>query len=739
MSDKKLMPIPKDLLFALDIGTRNVVGTVARLNGKQYEVMDYEVMPHPDRAMFDGQIHDIEKVTEVVGSVVESLEQRNGFKLEKAAIAAAGRALKTEKATVERDVDFTKEITKNLTDTLEMEAVQAAQKQLMTAENLHAEYYCVGYSVIHYFLDQSMILNPIGHKGSKLKVAIIATFLPHIVVDSLYSVLQRAGLEVLNLTLEPIAAMNVTIPQKLRLLNLALVDVGAGTSDIAISRDGTVETYGMVAIAGDEITERLAQHYLLDFSGAELLKINLNKQDHHSFTDIMGMNHEISTAEVMTVIEPLVEDIAGHVAANIVQLNKKAPSAVFCIGGGSQIPGFTYAMAEALGLPKERVAIKSVEQLEQVTFMKEPLIGPEFITPIGIGVTAFSEREQDFIQVSVNDNILRLFHSKTLRVSDALIIAGISARSLLAERGDNMEMTLNGKAKTLRGEFGEPAKIFVNGMVSSLDAKISHKDQITIEPAQKGGLSNKTLGDLINYNAQIYFRGQTIKLVDFVNVNGVNRIESYEIQPGDDVAVKGIPDIKTLGLLMELDLREVVFSINGERVTPHANLHHGDQVDYEIMPSGYVEEEADPMIIDETATSETPLSIEDTETFKRIHEDRTVVRPLEAKQEGAAADGKMFPTEAAPYERSLDEGAMMTANDVDNELNNTSGLKVIVNGDDIQIENPANPMVFVDIFNHIDFDISEAKGILVLKLNGERARYTDILKNGDVIDISWKK
>lgn len=733
MSDKKLMPIPKDLLFALDIGTRNVVGTVARLNGKQYEVIDYELMPHPDRAMFDGQIHDIEKVTEVVAGVVESLEKRNGFKLEKAAIAAAGRALKTEKATVERDVDFTKEITKNLTDTLEMEAVQAAQKQLMAAENLHAEYYCVGYSVIHYFLDQSMILNPIGHKGSKLKVDIIATFLPHIVVDSLYSVLQRAGLEVLNLTLEPIAAMNVTIPQNLRLLNLALVDVGAGTSDIAISRDGTVETYGMVAIAGDEITERLAQHFLLDFSGAEQLKVNLNKKDHHVFTDIMGMKHEIATDTVMAVIEPLVEDIAGHVAANIVQLNKKTPSAVFCIGGGSQIPGFTHAMAEALGLPKERVAIKSVEQLERVTFIKEPLIGPEFITPIGIGVTAFSEREQDFIQVSVNDNILRLFHSKTLRVSDALIIAGISARSLLAERGDNMEITLNGKAKTLRGEFGEPAKLFVNGMVSSLDGKISHKDQITVEPARKGGMSSKTLGDLINYNAQVYFRGQTIKLVDYVNVNGVNRIESYTIQPGDTIAVKGIPDVKTLGQLMELDLREVVFSINGERVTPNTKLHHGDQIDYEIMPSGYVEEESDQMVTEEAALNEAAAAIEDTETFKRIHEDRSVVsadavQPVD--EEATIVQAQLKPA---------DSDVKTAVDQTGDERGNNSALTVIVNGDNVLIEKPAHPMVFVDIFNHINFDISEAKGILVLKLNGERARYTDILKNGDVIDISWKK
>ena len=68
------------------------------------------------------------------------------------------------------------------------------------------------------------------------------------------------------LTLEPIAAINVLIPPSMRRLNVALVDIGAGTSDIAITDLSTVMAYGMVPIAGDEVTEAISDQYLLDFS-----------------------------------------------------------------------------------------------------------------------------------------------------------------------------------------------------------------------------------------------------------------------------------------------------------------------------------------------------------------------------------------------------------------------------------------------------------------------------------------
>jgi len=61
----------------------------------------------------------------------------------------------------------------------------------------------------------------------------------------------------------------------MRMLNIALVDVGAGTSDLAISAEGTVKAYGMISYAGDALTAGLAEHFLLDFKVAEQLKVGL--------------------------------------------------------------------------------------------------------------------------------------------------------------------------------------------------------------------------------------------------------------------------------------------------------------------------------------------------------------------------------------------------------------------------------------------------------------------------------
>ena len=78
-------------------------------------------------------------------------------------------------------------------------------------------------------------------------------------MDGLYSAVELAGLHVASLTLEPIAAINMAIPEKFRLLNIALVDVGAGTSDISIVKDGSIIAFGMIPLAGDEVTEAIAK------------------------------------------------------------------------------------------------------------------------------------------------------------------------------------------------------------------------------------------------------------------------------------------------------------------------------------------------------------------------------------------------------------------------------------------------------------------------------------------------
>lgn len=122
---------------------------------------------------------------------------------------------------------------------------------------------------MHYYLNGELFGSLEGHKAEAIAEDIIVTFLPEDVVDGLYSAVERAGLEVANLTLEPIAAINVAIPENFRMLNIALVDVGAGTSDLCVTKDGSIVAYGMIPYAGDELTEVLVQAFLVDFATAE--------------------------------------------------------------------------------------------------------------------------------------------------------------------------------------------------------------------------------------------------------------------------------------------------------------------------------------------------------------------------------------------------------------------------------------------------------------------------------------
>ncbi len=109
-----------------------------------------------------------------------------------------------------------------------------------------------------------------------------------------------------NMTLEPIAALNVAIPRDLRMLNLALVDVGAGTSDIAITKGGTVVAYAMVPTAGDEISEAIAQHFLVDFKTAEQVKLAVSSgQEEVRFLDIMDNEVVAGQSEVLNIVSRL--------------------------------------------------------------------------------------------------------------------------------------------------------------------------------------------------------------------------------------------------------------------------------------------------------------------------------------------------------------------------------------------------------------------------------------------------
>ncbi len=204
--------------------------------------------------------------------------------------------LRTIEAKSEAELTENRPIGVDLIATMELEAISSAYEALMNEpENERTEFYSVGHAVKRYTLDSYEISSLLDHRGRKAGVSMIATFLPREVVESLYTTMDQIGLNVSGITLEPIAAMNAVIPEDIRKLNLALVDIGAGTSDIALCDKGTVSAYTMATTAGDEVTEALMQALLVDFQCAERIKKSLGNKDEKRicYDDILGLSHEL--------------------------------------------------------------------------------------------------------------------------------------------------------------------------------------------------------------------------------------------------------------------------------------------------------------------------------------------------------------------------------------------------------------------------------------------------------------
>lgn len=519
-------------IFALDIGTRTVVGIVGEQNDEQFILTDYVVEPHNKRAMIDGQIEDVKQVAKIVTKVKSRLEEITGIKLTRVSIAAAGRALRTHKTSMSFDVSDRDSITADMVKSMEIETIQNAQEELDTVSGQTPEataFYCVGYSVLSYMLDDYKMLSLETHKGKTVTVELIATFLPSVVVDGLYSVMSLNGLEVASLTLEPIAAMNVIVPPEIRAINIALVDIGAGTSDIAVSKDGSVVAYAMATTAGDEITEEIIKAYFVDFAAAEDMKLqSTSGKKEIEYRDIFGITQKTTVREFNEKIEHAVDNLADAVCEHITEANKAPPAACFLVGGGSLVTGLDKKVAKKLGLNENRVAIGNHNTLRSVdTRGKE--MGAEFVTPVGIALTAILNRGYDFSVITLNGEKIRVFDTKKLSIFELLTLAGYKTTDIMGRSGRSLNFTVNGKRRILKGGNFEPAQVKVNGKAASLNTGVTQGDRVEFTPAVSGKNAKIILGEIL-----IEFSGSD----DYeIRVGGELKPLDYEINPFDKIEI----------------------------------------------------------------------------------------------------------------------------------------------------------------------------------------------------------
>lgn len=701
------------LIFGLDIGTRSIVGTVGYRSGSQFIVVAQRTKEHETRAMLDGQIHDIQKVGETIADVKMQLENTVGRRLNEVCIAAAGRVLRTVTTHVEYPFTSDKEVTQEDIYGLVSAGVENAYEEFLSAkEEEDVRFYCVGHSVVRFYLNGYPMGNLEGHKARTIGVDLIATFLPDDVVDGLYKAVELAGLSVASLTLEPIAAIQLAIPERFRMLNIALLDVGAGTTDISITNDGCILAYGMIPIAGDALTEEIAKHCLVDFATAEQIKRDAGELDMVSYTDIMFLPQTISSEEVKGVTAGLIESMAQQAADKIKELNgDKAVSAVFVVGGGGKMPGYTDAIADKLGIARERVALRGEEVMQQIVFEEDIKKDSLLVTPVGICLN-FYEQSNNFIFVSFNDSRIKIYDNNKLTVGDAAMQAQFPNDGLFPKRGKALTFMVNGKQRMARGELGEAAIIVVNGERGDINTPIHANDIIKVIESTAGNPAHMTLGALPETCEvlSVFVNEKKINVPRFASVNGGLKSNYYEIQEEDNIEILNYYTVRQIAEFMDV------------MIDPRMNLYVNNKL----------------------ADMETPVY----ENFSVMWTMEEYVRPMadlgsgyeETTEEpdGREEDEENEENSGRGYRDSANTESLKESGLGQPEKSENTSIQIIVNKRPVTLSGkPA--YVFVDIFDVIDFDLSRTRGKgIVATLNGRPAQYLEPVRSGDVMEVYWR-
>ncbi|MBQ3898217.1 MAG: rod shape-determining protein [Lachnospiraceae bacterium] len=716
-----------NLVFGLDIGTRSVVGTVGYLIKDKFHVIGQTVKEHETRAMLDGQIHDIQKVGFTIKAVKEELEKKLDVKLSDVCIAAAGRVLRTVTTKSEIRFEAEKEIDAEDIYNLLMNGVEQAYTEFAAKNDSDIKFYCVGYTPMRYYMNDYQIGNLEGHKASRISCDFIATFLPDDVVDGLNKAVGIAGLSVINMTLEPIAAIQVAIPEKFRMLNLALVDVGAGTSDISITSDGTIVAYGMIPTAGDALTEIVVQNCLVEFETAEAIKRAAGGHEVIEYTDILGLPQTIEPKKVLDMLDKKLDEMADEVATEIKRLNgDKSVSAVFVVGGGGTVPGYTEKLAKKLDIVKERVAIRGKEVMQSIEFENDDAIKDSLmVTPIGICLSYYAQ-SNNFIFVEFNGQRLKLYDNGKLTVSDAAMQVSLSNEDLFPKRGKALTFTVNGKSKMIRGEQGDSCVIKLNNEPADLYTVINSGDKIEVINSTAGEDAKATLRSLkeIAEPLHIVVNGKQIELPRTALVNGKLENEFYDITDGDDIVIDNFYTVEQICGMLDIKLTPNI-TVNGTSAKSSTKVYEDFTLDFSEEEQNELNERYED---EEAEEGDEPVEEEVEETEEAEEVDEAEETAAKEASEAAESNEKSEPNE--------DTSKNDTATPSPGVIHD---LSIVANGKPVTMHGKAS-YVFVDVFDYIDFDLRNPAGRSVItRVNGLDAAYMQELKEGDNLEVFWEK
>src|SRR5881398_3971956 len=301
---------------ALDVGTEFAKALVFEIDDEGHGVVRGVGRKRQGLAhMQSGTVADIAAVVDNCSVALQEAEEMAGFRPTQVVIGIAGELVKgfTTSHSQERrkpDVPITEAELQKLIDGVQREALREAERAITWETGLpHVDVRLVHAAVTGASIDGYALTNPVGFQGRHVQIGIFNAFAPLVHLGALQSVASQLDLELLEIVAEPYAVARVLGPEQVRQAGALFIDVGGGTTDVALVRQGGIEGTRMFALGGRAFTKSIADRLDLPFPRAETLKVDyargLDFAERSEVAGIVGEDVAVWAAGVELVMEEL--------------------------------------------------------------------------------------------------------------------------------------------------------------------------------------------------------------------------------------------------------------------------------------------------------------------------------------------------------------------------------------------------------------------------------------------------
>jgi cell division protein FtsA len=372
-----------DIVVGLDIGTTKICALVGERTDDGIEIIG--IGTHPSLGLRKGVVVNIDSTVNSIRKAVDDAEQMSGCEIGSVYIGIAGShikgfnshgviAIKGEEVSLE-DVEKVIEAARAVAIPLDREVIHILPQEYIVD-------------------DQGGILDPVGMNGVRLEARVHIVTGAVTAAQNLVKCANRAGLDVMDIVLQPLASSEAVLTMEEKELGVALVDFGGGTTDLALVADGAIRHSAVLGLGGNNLTNDIAVGLRTPMHEAEKIKINygtclssfVQKDETIEVPSVGDRKPRLLTRQILAeILEPRVEEIFTLIDQEIdrTKLKESLISGMVITGGSALLPGIAEMADQIFEMPTRIGRPRGIEDL------MDDLDDPKYSTAAGLVLYGF--------------------------------------------------------------------------------------------------------------------------------------------------------------------------------------------------------------------------------------------------------------------------------------------------------------------------------------------------------------